>query len=92
MSLWAKYTVYMTIYSRSLLCCLWQCWAIPQIGPQIGPQIRKLRTQGFGLRIANRFLTANICRFAVKKLKFTANQQHRWDRFFAISKKIRFYD
>ena len=26
-----------------------------------------------------------------KKLKSTAKQQHRWDRFFAIYKKIRFY-
>ena len=34
---------------------------------------------------ANRFLTANICGFAVEKLKFNANQQHRWDCFFVIS-------
>ena len=56
------------------------------------PQIRKFPTQGFGLRIANRVFTANICGFAVKELKSTANQQHRWDRFFAIFKVIRFYD
>ena len=43
-------------------------------------------------RFANRFLTANICGFSVKKLKSTANQQHRWARFFALSKKIRFND
>ena len=35
---------------------------------------------------ANRFLTANICGFAVKKLKSTANQQYHWDRFCKLQK------
>ena len=32
-------------------------------------------------RFANRFVTANICRFAIKKLKSMSNQQHHWDCF-----------
>ena len=52
---------------------MYQCWALPLIGPQI----RKLRTQGFGLRISGKKI--EICRKSAK-------QQHRWDRFFTISK------
>ena len=53
----------------------------------------------FGLKVlisgfANRFLSANICGFAVKNIDIyrnSAKEQHRWDRLFAISKKIRFF-
>ena len=33
-----------------------------------------------------------VKKFTVKRLKCTANQQHRWDRVFAIFKNIHFHD
>ena len=71
-----------------------QCWALPQTGPQV----RKSANCGLKVLVcgfANRFLTANICGFAVKKLKFTANPQinNISGIVSAISKKIIcFYD
>ena len=76
-----------------ILLYLYQCWALPQTGPQV----RKSANCGLKVLVcgfANRFLTANICGFAVKKLKFTANPQinNITGIVSAISKKIRFYD
>ena len=68
-----------------------QCWALPQIVPLI----RKLRTQGFGLRICEPISYRKHLRIFGKKIEIyrkSANQQHHWDRFFAIFKNIRFYD
>ena len=71
-----------------------QCWALPQTGPQV----RKSANCGLKVLVcgfANRFLTANICGFAVKKLKSTANPQinNISGIVSAISKKIIcFYD
>ena len=53
----------------------------------------KLRNQVLIFGFANRFLIKNIFGFTVKKLKIYrkfAKQQHRWNRFFAISKKKTF--
>ena len=47
----------------------------------------KLQTQGFGLQICEPISYRKHLRICGKKLKSTANQQHRWDRFFAIQKK-----
>ena len=69
----------------------WQCWALPQIDPLI----RKLQTQGFGLRICKPISYRKRLRICGKELKIyrkSANQQHHWDRFFAVFKNIRFYD
>ena len=74
-------------YFAPLRCCK-QYWALPQTGPQV----RKLRTQGFGLRICEPISYRDHLRICGKKLKFTANQQHHWDRFCNFKKKIRFYD
>ena len=52
----------------------------------------KLQTQGFGLQICEPISYRKHWRICGKKLKSTANQQHRWDRFFAIQKKKSFYD
>ena len=59
------------------------------------PLSRKLRTQGFGLRICEPISYRKHLRINGKKIEIyrkSENQQHRWHRFFAISKKIRFYD
>ena len=59
------------------------------------PQIRKLRTQGFGLRICEPISYRKLLRIWGRKIEIyrkSANQQHRWDRFFPIFKNIRFYD
>ena len=70
-----------------------QCWALPQTGPQV----RKSANCGLKVLVcgfANRFLTANICGLAVKKLKSTANPQINsiTEIVSAISKKKRLYD
>ena len=57
------------------------------------PLIRKLRTRGFGLRIGKPISYRKHLRIRGKKIEIyrkSANQQHRWDRFFAISKKYVF--
>ena len=69
----------------------WQCWALPQTGPQV----RKSANCGLKVLVcgfADRFLTANICGFAVKKLKSTANPQinNITEIVSAISKKYVF--
>ena len=74
---------------------LWRvrCCAAVKLDSSAG-HFRKLRTQGFGLRIWEPISIANICGFAVKIeiYRKSANQQYRWDHFFAISKKICCYD
>ena len=45
------------------------------------PQIRKLRTQGLGLRICEPISYRKHLRICGTKLKSTANPQHHWDRF-----------
>ena len=75
-------------------CLNTQYWALPQTGPQV----RKSANCGLKVLVcgfANRFLTANICGFAVKKLNSTANPQinNIPGNVSAISKKrICFYD
>ena len=52
-----------------------QCWALPQTGPQV----RKLRTQGFGLRICGPVSYRKHLRICGKKIEIyrkSANQQH----------------
>ena len=68
-----------------------KCWALPQTGPQV----RKSANCGLKVLVcgfADRFLTANICGFAVKKLKSTANPQinNITEIVSAISKKYVF--
>ena len=54
--------------------------------------VRKLRTQGFDFRIFQPISSTKLFGFAVKKIYHkTAKQQHRWNHFFAITKKIRFF-
>ena len=82
------------IASYSLMAVRYlQCWALPQTGPQV----RKSANCGLKVLVcgfANRFLTANICGFAVKKLKSTANPQinNITEIVSAISKQIRFHN
>ena len=49
-----------------------QCWAFSQIGPQI----RKLRTEGFDLRICEPISFREHFRICGKNLKSTANPQN----------------
>ena len=68
-----------------------QCWALPQTSPQV----RKLRTQGLGLRICEPISYRkhlHICGKKIEIYRKFANQQHQWDRFCNFQKKIRFYD
>ena len=58
------------------------------------PLIRKLRTQGVDLRICKPISYRKHLRICGKKIQIyreSAKQQHPWDRFLAISKKLRFY-
>ena len=57
------------------------------------PQIRKLRTQGFGLRICEPISYRKHLRICGKKIKIyrkSANQQHLWDRFCNFQKNNMF--
>ena len=75
---------------RSYCLSTEQCWTLPQIGPQI----RRLRTQGFDLRICEPIFYCKHFRICDKKFAIyrkSAKQQHHWSSFFAIYEKIRFY-
>ena len=53
------------------------------------PQIRKLRTQGFSLRICETISYRKHLRICGKKIEIyrkSANQQHHWDRFCNLQK------
>ena len=71
--------------------------SIPVLGTSANrsasPQIRKLRTQGFGLRICEPISYRKHLRICGKKIKIyrkSANQQHLWDRFCNFQKNNMF--
>ena len=65
-----------------------QCWALPQTGPQI----RKLRTQGLGLRICEPISYLKHLRICVKKIEMYRKSTTSLGSFLQFPKKIRFYN
>ena len=72
-------------------------WYDPVLGTSANrsasPEIRKLRTQGFGLRICEPISYRKhlwICGKKIKIYRKSANQQHLWDRFCNFQKNNMF--
>ena len=65
-----------------------QCWALPQTGPQI----RKVRTQGFGLRICEPISYRKFLRICGKKIEIYRKSTTSLGSFLQFAKKIRIYN
>ena len=65
-----------------------QYWALPQTGPLV----RKLRTQGLGLRNCELIFYRKHLRFAVKKFEIYRKSTTSLGSFLQFLKKRRFYD